>query len=62
MMLRYTLDQAQAADAIDAAVATVLKNGLRCQDIAADAHARDIQVVDTQAMGDAVLNALSASN
>jgi len=58
MMLRYSLQQADAANAIDAAVATVLRDGLRCKDIAGDAHARDITLVDTVQMGDAVLNAL----
>ena len=47
MMLRYSLNQPKAADAIDAAVASVLKNGLRCQDIANDADTKNITVVST---------------
>ena len=60
MMLRYSLNQPKAADAIDAAVASVLKNGLRCQDIANDADTKNITVVSTTGMGDAVLDALNA--
>lgn len=61
MMLRYSLEQPAAADAIDAAVSTVLKNGLRCRDIAGDAGEKNVSVVDTAAMGDAVLDALNNS-
>jgi len=62
MMLRYSLNQASAANAIDAAVSKVLRDGLRCQDIASDAHARNISVVATAGMGDAVLDALKTGN
>lgn len=51
MMLRYSLDAKEAADAIEAAVSRVLDLGLRTHDIAAD----HCQIVSTQAMGDAVL-------
>ncbi len=61
MMLRYSLRQPGAADAINAAVSSVLSQGLRCQDIAGDADTQNITVVNTSAMGDAVLNALKAS-
>jgi len=61
MMLRYSLNQPAAADAIDHAVSAVLKQGLRCKDIASDAHARDITLVDTTGMGDAVLAALNSA-
>ena len=54
MLLRYSLDCAAGADAIEAAVGEVLDAGLRTPDIAA-AGARS---VGTQAMGDAVLEAL----
>jgi len=59
MMLRYSLSQAKAADAIDAAVSKVLADGLRSQDIAGDADTANIKVVSTSEMGDAVLDALN---
>ena len=54
MMLRYSLGQAQAAGRIEAAVAKVLKAGLRTADI----HTAGTRKVGTQEMGDAVLAAL----
>lgn len=51
MMLRYTLNLPQAADAVDAAVQAVLADGLRTGDIWSDGCTR----VGTQAMGDAVV-------
>ncbi len=62
MMLRYSLNQSGAADAIDKAVANVLSNGYRCQDIAAESDGAKIQVVNTSQMGDAVLNALDSAS
>lgn len=59
MMLRYTLNFSEAADAIDNAVATVLSNGLRCNDIARGAAGE--QLVSCSEMGDAVVAALGAS-
>ncbi len=59
MMLRYSLNKAAAADAIDAAVSKVLKDGLRCKDIANDAAANEIKIVNTDEMGNAVLSALN---
>ncbi|MEL0623765.1 3-isopropylmalate dehydrogenase [Marinomonas arenicola] len=56
MMLRYSLDAKEAADAIEAAVSRVLDQGLRTADIAS----QDCETVTTQAMGDAVLAALEA--
>ncbi len=56
MMLRYTLDQAGMADAIEAAVGRVLDKGLRTPDIMA-AGCRE---VGTREMGEAVLAELSA--
>jgi 3-isopropylmalate dehydrogenase len=53
MMLRYSLDRGEAADAIDAAVARVLEEGVRTPDIAAGGPA-----VSTREMGDAVVRAL----
>ena len=50
MMLRYSLSQESAADAIEAAVADVLKAGIHTVDIAADRE----QAVSTAAMGDAI--------
>ena len=54
MMLRYSLDAKDAADAIEAAVSNVLDQGLRTSDIASEG----CNVIGTQAMGDAVLAAL----
>lgn len=58
MMLRYTLKEDAAADAVDTAVSSVLSDGYRCPDIAA-AEANEISV-NTIEMGDAVLAALQA--
>ncbi|HMN20564.1 MAG TPA: 3-isopropylmalate dehydrogenase [Ottowia sp.] len=54
MMLRYSLDQGEAADRIEAAVKAVLAQGLRTPDIASEGTTR----VGTRAMGDAVVQAL----
>ncbi|PID40049.1 MAG: 3-isopropylmalate dehydrogenase [Proteobacteria bacterium] len=56
MMLRYSLKQADAADAVDTAVARVLEAGIRTPDIAAGGPS-----VSTAAMGDAVARELSAA-
>jgi len=58
MMLRYTLHEAEAADAIDAAVSAVIGDGYRCADIKADAPGE--KSVNTSQMGDAVMAALQA--
>jgi 3-isopropylmalate dehydrogenase len=55
MMLRYSLNQPAAADAIEAAVSQVLSDGLRTADIASDGTQR----VGTREMGDAVCKALT---
>jgi 3-isopropylmalate dehydrogenase len=55
MMLRFTLNQAQAADRIDAAVRAVLSAGLRTGDIWSPGTTR----VGTREMGDAVVAALT---
>ena len=55
MMLRYTLASAEAADAIEAAVSTVLDQGLRTPDIYSEGH----KLVSTIEMGDAVVAALA---
>jgi len=54
MMLRYSLDEIEAADAIEAAVETVLEKGLRTPDI----YTEGTQKIGTDAMGDAVAAAL----
>lgn len=54
MMLRYSLDAVEAADAIEQAVSNVLDQGLRTGDIYTDG----MQRVGTVAMGDAVAAAL----
>jgi 3-isopropylmalate dehydrogenase len=55
MMLRYSLNQPAAADAIEAAVSQVLSDGLRTADIASVGEQR----VGTVEMGDAVCKALT---
>ena len=54
MMLRFSLNQAEAADRIEAAVALVLEQGLRTTDI----HSVGTTKVGTVEMGDAVVKAL----
>ncbi|OGA39418.1 MAG: 3-isopropylmalate dehydrogenase [Betaproteobacteria bacterium RIFCSPLOWO2_12_FULL_68_19] len=54
MMLRYSFNQDQAADRIEAAVAKVLARGLRTADI----HQAGTQQIGTVQMGDAVVAAL----
>ena len=54
MMLRFSLGQGEAADRIEAAVKTVLAQGLRTPDI----HSAGTTRVGTAQMGDAVVNAL----
>jgi 3-isopropylmalate dehydrogenase len=56
MMLRYSLQQAEAAGRIEAAVKTVLSQGLRTTDI----HSAGTSKVGTRDMGDAVVAALAA--
>ncbi|SMF64278.1 3-isopropylmalate dehydrogenase [Alteromonadaceae bacterium Bs31] len=55
MMLRYSLDQTKAADAIEKAVGSVLDKGLRSADIYAEGSTK----VGTRQMGDAVVQALN---
>ena len=54
MMLRYSLNEEKAAQAIEAAVSKVLDQGLRTADIMSEGG----QKVSTRDMGEAVLNAL----
>jgi 3-isopropylmalate dehydrogenase len=54
MMLRFSLNQAEAAERIESAVKTVLAQGLRTADIYSEGTTK----VGTRAMGDAVLKAL----
>ena len=54
MMLRYSLDQGEAADRIEAAAMPMLAEGLRTPDI----HSEGTTRVGTRAMGDAVVQAL----
>jgi len=54
MMLRYSLDQAAAADAIELAVSKVLDKGLRTSDI----FSAGMTKVSTKEMGEAVVAAL----
>ena len=55
MLLRYSLDEVAAADAIELAVSNVLDQGLRTVDIASG----ECRTVGTREMGDAVADALS---
>jgi 3-isopropylmalate dehydrogenase len=54
MMLRYSLNEPEAANRIEAAVSTVLDQGFRTGDI----HTEGCRKVGTRAMGDAVIAAL----
>ena len=56
MMLRYSLDEAKAAAAIEVAVAKVLDEGLRSADI----YSEGCRKVTTAEMGDAVVAALNS--
>ncbi|NKB97742.1 MAG: 3-isopropylmalate dehydrogenase [Pseudomonadales bacterium] len=55
MMYRYSLDQGEAADLIEGAVASVLQAGLRTADIHSGGEGETL--VGTQAMADAVMEA-----
>ncbi|HEX9720478.1 MAG TPA: 3-isopropylmalate dehydrogenase [Ramlibacter sp.] len=55
MMLRFSLDQSQAADRIESAVKDVLASGLRTADI----HSDGTKMVGTREMGDAVVAAIT---
>jgi len=55
MMLRYSLEQPEAADRVESAVRAVLAAGLRTPDIWSEGTAK----VGTRAMGDAVVAALT---
>jgi 3-isopropylmalate dehydrogenase len=56
MMLRFSLNQAEAADRIETAVKAVLAQGLRTADIYSEGTTK----VSTREMGDAVVKALAA--
>ncbi len=56
MLLRYSFAESQAADAVEAAVSTVLDQGFRTGDIAVAGE----DVIGTVAMTDAVINALES--
>jgi 3-isopropylmalate dehydrogenase len=56
MMLRYSFGLAEAADAIDQAVARVLAQGVRTRDIFQQKD--NERLVNTREMGDAILAAL----
>ena len=55
MLLRYSLDQAAAADAVEQAVSRVLDQGYRTEDI----YTEGTRKVTTAEMGDAVVDALA---
>jgi 3-isopropylmalate dehydrogenase len=56
MLLRYSLDEDPAADAIEAAVEHVLNAGLRTPDIASNSA----EMATAEAMGDAVVSAITS--
>jgi 3-isopropylmalate dehydrogenase len=58
MMLRYSLQQADAADRIESAVSSVLESGLRTVDIAS----AGMRTVGTREMGDAVVAAIRGAS
>lgn len=58
MMLRYTLQEPAAADAVEKAVSQVISKGFRCHDIATGSSSE--QVINTQAMGDSILAAIQS--
>ncbi|MGA0335575.1 MAG: 3-isopropylmalate dehydrogenase [Luminiphilus sp.] len=61
MMCRYSLQLSSVADCIERAVASVITQGLRTPDIAADSGSADgITIVGTAEMGDAVISALDS--
>jgi 3-isopropylmalate dehydrogenase len=53
MMLRYSLDEITAADAIDNAIKKTMANGYRTKDLSAFGA---IEIVNTQQMGDAIIS------
>lgn len=61
MMLRYTLKEQAPANQIERAVATVIRDGIRCADIAGIDNTGNETVVSTMQMGDAVVAALHNS-
>jgi 3-isopropylmalate dehydrogenase len=62
MMLRWSLGQPAAAEAIERAVSAVLADGFRTADLlSATGDASGLKPVGTRAMGDAVLAALDAA-
>jgi 3-isopropylmalate dehydrogenase len=62
MMLRWSLGQPAAAEAIERAVTAVLTEGYRTQDLlAATGSAAGLKPVGTQDMGDAVVAAVGAA-
>jgi len=62
LMLRWSLGQAAAADAVERAVAAVLVDGARTPDLlAATGDTTGLRPVGTQAMGEAVVAALKAA-
>ncbi len=60
MMLRYSLNKSELADKIDAAVKSVLKQGLRTADIFVEGRVDGTTKVTTSEMGDAVVASLRA--
>ncbi|EIJ44344.1 3-isopropylmalate dehydrogenase [Beggiatoa alba B18LD] len=58
MMLRFSLGRADLADKVESAVKKVLAQGFRTRDILGNASTSQYKLVNTQEMGQAVLNAL----
>lgn len=62
MLFRYSLDCPAAADAIEAAIAQVLEEGLRTADILPSQANGEVQLVGTTAMGERVLDILETQH
>jgi 3-isopropylmalate dehydrogenase len=60
MLLRLSLGRADAADAVEAAVATTLDAGYRTGDLAGAGDRDTLRLIGTVAFGDAVVEALTA--
>lgn len=61
MMLRYSLDDSTAADAIENAVATVLDHGMRTADIFPGDSDGELQCVGTDQMADEVISIMEVA-
>lgn len=61
MMLRYTLAEPEAAEAIERAVGAAIADGARCRDIGGGSGDGSPEALGTRGMGDAVMSALQGA-